>query len=51
MKRLADMMNQLIIATSKVGLKTLEDYINRKAEWYIDAAAALDLALCDGYYE
>ena len=50
MKRLANMMNQLIINTSKVGLKTLEDYINRKAEWYIDLAAALDLELCDGYY-
>ena len=51
MKRLANMMNQLIISTSKVGLKTLEDYINRKAEWYIDAATALDLSLADGYYE
>jgi ATP-dependent protease ClpP protease subunit len=50
MKRLADMMNQLIVNTSKIGLKTLEDYINRKAEWYIDLAAALDLGLCDGYY-
>jgi len=49
-KRLANMMNQLIINTSKVGLKTLEDYINRKAEWYIDLATALDLELCDGYY-
>ena len=50
MKRLADMMNRLIVNTSKVGLKTLEDYINRKAEWYIDAGTALDLELCDGYY-
>ena len=50
MKRLADMMNRLIIKTSRVGLKTLEDYINRKAEWYIDAGTALDLELCDGYY-
>ena len=50
MKRLADMMNRIIVHTSKVGLKTLEDYINRKAEWYIDADTALDLELCDGYY-
>lgn len=50
MKRLADMMNRIIVNTSKVGLKTLEDYINRKAEWYIDAGTALDLELCDGYY-
>ena len=50
MKRLADMMNRLIVDTSCIKLKTLEDYINRKAEWYIDAGTALDLDLCDGYY-
>ena len=50
MKRLADMMNRLIVNTTRVKLSTLEDYINRKAEWYIDAGTALDLELCDGYY-
>lgn len=50
MKRLADMMNRLIIGTSRIKLSELEDYINRKAEWYIDAGTALDLELCDGYY-
>jgi ATP-dependent Clp protease protease subunit len=50
MKRLADMMNNLIIKTSNIELKTLEDYINRKAEWYIDAKKALELGLCNGYY-
>ena len=49
-KRLSQMMNQLIVNTSKVGMQTLEDYINRKAEWYIDAATALDLGLASEFY-
>ena len=51
MKRLATIMNRLIVDTSSIKMKMLEDYINRKAEWYIDAETALNLALCDGYYE
>lgn len=50
MKRLAEIMNYKIIETSNVKPETLKDYINRKAEWYIDAGTALDLELCDGYY-
>ena len=49
-KRLANMMNQIIVNTSKVGMKTLEDYINRKAEWYIDIAQALETGLADDFY-
>ena len=49
-KRLANIMNQIIVNTSKVGMKTLEDYINRKAEWYIDIAQALETGLADDFY-
>jgi ATP-dependent Clp protease protease subunit len=51
MKRIADIMNTIIVSNSKVELKDLQDYINRKAEWYIEAVRALDLHLADGYYD
>ena len=50
MERLAGLMNRLIVKTSKIELKTLEEYIDRKAEWYIDAETALKLSLCNGLY-
>lgn len=39
--------------TSKSLVKedTLNDYITRRAEWYIPAKEALDLKLADGYYK
>ena len=41
-------------AITKVSLITeeqLQDYINRKAEWYISAEDALKLHLADEYYK
>lgn len=51
MQRIADIMNVRMVSTSKIEMTTLRNYIDRKAEWYIDAAHALDLHLADGYYE
>lgn len=50
MQRIANMMNRLIVGSSRIKDHTLRDYIDRKAEWYIDANTALDLELCDGFY-
>jgi ATP-dependent Clp protease protease subunit len=40
-----------VTSTSKVKQETLDDYITRKAEWYIPADEAIKLKLADGYYK
>jgi ATP-dependent Clp protease protease subunit len=40
-----------IVSKSLVKEETLQDYITRKAEWFIPAAEAIDLKLADGYYK
>lgn len=49
--RLSKMYYNEMINTSMVKQETLDDYINRKAEWYIPAAEAIKLKLADGYYK
>ena len=51
MERLQAMLSQHITSTSLVKQETLDDYITRKAEWYIPADEALKLKLADGYYK
>lgn len=48
---LSKMYCDAITSTSLVKQETLDDYINRKAEWYIPANEALKLKLADGYYK
>ena len=50
MERLQTMLSQYITSTSLVKQETLNDYITRKAEWYIPAYEAIKLKLADGYY-
>lgn len=40
-----------ITSTSLVKQETLDDYITRKAEWYIPAEEAIKLKLANGYYK
>ena len=49
--RLQKIICNEIVSTSMVKQETLDDYINRKAEWYIPAAEAINLKLADGYYK
>ena len=51
MERLQSMLSQYITSTSLVKQETLDDYITRKAEWYIPAEEAIKLKLSDGYYK
>ena len=51
MERLQTMLSQHITSTSLVKQETLDDYITRKAEWYIPADEAIKLKLSDGYYK
>lgn len=51
MERLQAMLSQFVISTSMVKEETLDDYITRKAEWYIPADEAIKLKLADGYYK
>ena len=51
MLRLSKMYCSEMIDTSMVKQETLDDYINRKAEWYIPAEEAIKLKLADGYYK
>lgn len=49
--RLQKIICNEIISTSLVKQETLDDYIIRKAEWYIPADEAIKLKLADGYYK
>lgn len=49
--RLQKIICNEIVSTSMVKQETLDDYINRKAEWYIPADEAINLKLADGYYK
>lgn len=50
MKRIGSIFNQLITSSSAVTNAQLNDYINRRAEWYIEPKEAISLKLADGYY-
>lgn len=49
--RLQKVICNEITSTSLVKQETLDDYITRKAEWYIPADEAIKLKLADGYYK
>jgi ATP-dependent Clp protease protease subunit len=49
--RLQKIICNEITSTSLVKQETLDDYITRKAEWYIPADEAIKLRLADGYYK
>ena len=49
--RLQKMICATVTEASLVKQETLDDYINRKAEWYIPAEDAIRLKLADGYYK
>lgn len=49
--RLQKMVCEEVVNTSLVKRETLDDYIARKAEWYIPAEEAIRLKLADGYYK
>lgn len=49
--RLQKVLCNEITSTSLVKQETLDDYITRKAEWYIPADEAIKLKLADGYYK
>lgn len=51
MQRLQKIICNEIVSTSMVKQETLDDYISRKAEWYIPADEAIGLKLADGYYK
>ena len=49
--RLQKMICDEVVNTSLIKRETLDDYITRKAEWYIPADEAIKLKLADGYYK
>lgn len=49
--RLQKIICNEVTSTSLVKQETLDDYITRKAEWYIPADEAIKLKLSDGYYK
>jgi hypothetical protein len=49
-QRLAKMYCDTITGTSKVTQEMLDDYIMRKAEWYIPAEEAIKLKIANKYY-
>lgn len=51
MVRLQEKLILEITKKSTIKDKTLRDYINRKAEWYIPAEEAIALKLADKYYK
>jgi ATP-dependent Clp protease protease subunit len=51
MLRLQEMLISEIESRSLVKRETLDDIINRKAEWYIPSDEAIRLKLSDGYYK
>lgn len=51
MVRLREKLITEITKKSDIKEKTLRDYINRKAEWYIPAEEAIALKLADKYYK
>ena len=50
-KRLSQKYCDAITEISLIKQEQLDDYINRKAEWYIPAEEAVKLKLADGYYK
>lgn len=50
-QRLAKMYCKSITDVSMVKQETLDDYINRKAEWYIPAEEAIKLKIANEYYK
>jgi ATP-dependent Clp protease protease subunit len=48
--RLQSILIEEITSKSMVQKEVLDDYINRKAEWYIPARDAIRLKLADGFY-
>lgn len=51
MLRLQRMMITEIVGSSAVEEEKLQDYITRKAEWYIPASKAIDFKLANSYYK
>lgn len=49
--RLQKIICNEITSTSLIKQETLDDYINRKAEWYIPSDEAIKLKLADNYYK
>ena len=49
--RLQKIICNEVTSTSLVKQDTLDDYITRKAEWYIPSDEAIKLKLADGYYK
>lgn len=49
--RLQKIICNEVTSTSLVKQETLDDYITRKAEWYIPSDEAIKLKLADGYYK
>ena len=50
-KRLSKMYCDCITETSLVKQSTLDDYITRKAEWFIPAEEAIRLKIANKYYK
>ena len=51
MLRLQQILVSEIVECSIIEEEKLQDYITRKAEWYISASEAITLRLADGYYK
>lgn len=50
MVRLQQKLIKTIIDSSSIKEETLQDYITRRAEWFIPASESIALSLADGYY-
>lgn len=50
-RRLLDMYIKEIMSRSIVSKSMLDDYITRKADWYLSASEAIELKLADEYFK
>lgn len=49
--RLSKMGSKMLVENSLVTQEKLDDYVNRKADWYIPAEEAIKLKIADEYYK
>lgn len=50
-ERLRTMLTNIVVSETIIDEQTLNDYNNRKAEWYIAAEDAIRLKIANGYYK
>lgn len=48
-KRLEEMLTEIIVETTKIKKKQIEEIITMRSNWYVSAAQAIKLGIADGF--